>query len=73
MMKVVDITEIIDLVNKADIIVKMLDECGFYIELGREEEFVNNIFQNRDELLRKRITKELKKINLILHHKYGLI
>lgn len=72
-MKTTDITEIIDLVNKTDIIVKMLDECGFYIELGREEEFVNNTFQNRDELLKKRITKELKKINPILHHKYGLI
>ena len=72
-MKTTDITEIIDVANKTDIIVKMLDECGFYIELGREEEFVNNTFQNRDELLKKRITKELKKINPILHHKYGLI
>lgn len=72
-MKTTDITEIIDLANKTDIIVKMLDECGFYIELGKEEEFVNNTFQNRDELLKKRITKELKKINPILHHKYGLI
>ena len=72
-MKTTDITQIIDLANKTDIIVKMLDECGFYIELGREEEFVNNTFQNRDELLKKRITKELKKINPILHHKYGLI
>lgn len=72
-MKTTDITEIIDLTNKTDIIVKMIDECGFYIELGREEEFVNNTFQNKDELLNKRITKELKKINPILHHKYGLI
>lgn len=72
-MKTIDITEFTELANKADIILEILNEYGAYIELGREKEFINNTFKNIDELLKRRMIKELKKNNLIVHHKYGLI
>ncbi|MGY5237627.1 hypothetical protein [Clostridium tertium] len=72
-MKTIDITGMIDLAENADKIAEIIEEYGFYIMLGREEEFINSRFKKVDEFTRRRLIKVIKEANPLIHHKYGLI
>lgn len=72
-MKTIDITGMVDLAENSDKIAAMIDEYGFYIMLGREEECINERFANMNELDRKRLIKAIKEANPIMHHKFRLI
>lgn len=68
-----NIDEYIHLVEKADKIMEIINKYGFYIDLGKEEEFVNDKFNKSDEFTRKRLIKALQEANPIIHHEFGLI
>lgn len=72
-MKKIDVTEMIDLAEESDKIVEIIEKYGFYIILGREEEFINNRFKKSDEFTRKRLIKAITEVNPIIHHEFGLI
>lgn len=72
-MSSIDIYQMIHLGENADKIAAMIDKYGFYIMLGREEEFINNKFSNLNELDKRRLVKTIKEINPIIHHEFGLI
>ncbi|MDC4241291.1 hypothetical protein NE398_14125 [Clostridium tertium] len=72
-MKTIDITGMIDLAGNADKIAEIIEEYGFYIMLGREEEFINSRFKKVDEFTRRRLIKAIKEANPLIHHKHGLI
>jgi len=43
------------------------------LEIGREEEFINNYFSTiKDEVTKTRLLKTLKETNPIIHGKYGM-
>ena len=67
------IDEYIDLVEKSDKILAIINKYGFYIKLGCEEEFINNRFNKVDEVTRKRLIKAMKDANPIIHHEFGLL
>jgi len=68
-----DVQHMFYLGENADKIIKIVEKHGFYCELGREEEFVNNYFNSiKDEVTKKRLLKNLKEANPIIHGKYGM-
>ena len=62
-MKTIDITGMINLAENTDKIAEIIEEYGFYIMLGREEEFINSRFKKVDEFTRKRLIKAIKEAN----------
>lgn len=59
--------------ENADKITKIIEEYGFYCEIGREEEFISNYFSTiKDEVTKTRLLKTLKEANPIIHGKYGM-
>ena len=68
-----DIEHMTYLGRNADKITKIIEEYGFYCEIGREDEFVNSYFSTiKDEVTKKRLLKNLKEVNPIIHGKYGM-
>ena len=53
-------------------IAKVLFKYGVYIQLGREEEFINNIYKKSDEEARKEAIKAWQEVNLIIHKKFDI-
>ena len=53
-------------------IAKVLIKYGVYIQLGREEEFINNIYKKSDEEARKELIKEWQEVNLFVHKEFDI-
>ena len=53
-------------------IAKVLFKYGVYIQLGREEKFINNIYKKSDEEARQEAIKAWQEINLIIHKKFDI-
>lgn len=53
-------------------IAKVLFKYGVYIQLGREEEFINNIYKKSDEDARKEAIREWQEVNLIIHKEFDI-
>ena len=68
-----DMTGMVNLAENSEKIAAMINKYGFYVMLGREEEFINSRFMNANELDKKRLIKAIKRANPTMHNEFGLI